>query len=207
MAEIQLYGEIGDSFWGGTSDADFASMLKDHGPGDLTVVINSPGGDVFAGVSIYNQLRRHPGNVSVVVEGLAASIASVIAMAGDTIEVSGSSFLMIHNPWTIAVGESKEFRKTADLLDSVKAEIIEAYATRGVDDQQISDWMDEETWFNGAEAVAAGLADIAAGDVDEETQNKTRAKASVENAAHKWRNAARDRQLKLIRTHTGATAR
>jgi len=160
--EIYLYDEIGASMWGGGISAkQFAEDLSALGRIDtLNIRMNSPGGDVFDGLAIYNTLKRHPANVVVDIDGMALSIASVIAMAGDTINMAGNAMMMIHDPWTIAAGTAEDFRKQADLMDQVKTNLAETYASRTeTDEDQIMDMMTEETWMTAQDAVKYGFAD------------------------------------------------
>ncbi len=167
-ADIFLYDVIGETWDGeGTTSKQFAKDLKALGNVDtLNIFINSPGGVVFEGVAIYNQLVRHKAQKIVTVDGLAASIASVVAMAGDQILMPKNAMMMIHNAWAAAIiaGDSKTFRKEAndiaDRLDMISATITQTYIDRtGLDQKKIAAMMDEETWFNGEEAVASGFAD------------------------------------------------
>lgn len=156
-AEILLYDEIGT--WGITA-ADFAGALKATGGGDVCVRINSPGGDVFDGLAIYNLLNAHPGKVSVVIDGLAASAASVIAMAGDTIEMAASAFMMIHNAWGIVVGNRNDMRATADTLQKIDGQLADIYADRsGCDQDAVTAMMDAETWLTADECKSQGFCD------------------------------------------------
>jgi len=160
--EIYLYDEIGQSFFGGGISAkQFADDLNALGKVDtLSIRMNSPGGDVFDGLAIYNTLKRHPANVIVDIDGMALSIASVIAMAGDTINMAGNAMMMIHDPWTVAAGTAEDFRAQADIMDKVKVNLAQTYASRTeTDEDQIMDMMTEETWMTASEARAAGFAD------------------------------------------------
>lgn len=156
--EVDIYSDIG--FWGVTA-AGFKAALKGLGElQTLTVNINSPGGDVFDGIAIYNDLLAHPAEVTVRVTGLAASAASVIAMAGDRLEVADNAFLMIHNAWTVAMGDHRDMRQTADVLEKINFKLVQTYAKRsGQDENEIREMMDEETWLDGDTAVSLGLAD------------------------------------------------
>jgi len=157
-ATIWLYEEIG--FWGVTAKkfADDLNALGDVST--ITVRINSPGGDVFDGLAIYNTLLRHPATVNVEIDGLAASIASIIAMAGSTVAISPNAMMMIHDPWTIALGGAEDFRKTAELLDQVKTSLVSTYqAKTGQTATAIAEKMSDETWFEAQEAIDFGLAD------------------------------------------------
>lgn len=157
-AEISIYDEIGG--WG-ISAKEFAQDLKSlKGIRDLTLRLNSPGGSVFDGMAIYNLLKAHDAQITVHVDGLAASMASVIAMAGDLIVMPENSMMMIHNPWTMTAGDAEELRKNADLLDKIKKAMISAYTSKtGLSEEMISQYMDEETWFTGSEAAELGFAD------------------------------------------------
>lgn len=159
--ELFLYGDIGASWFSdGIAARDVVDSLRDHGDAKpLTVRLNSQGGDVFEGVAIFNALRRRAGATTVIVDGLAASIASVIAMGGDEVLMSPASMLMIHDPWTMAFGNAAEMRKVADTLDQAKSAIVDAYAVRKVERFAIEAAMSAETWYTADEAVAAGLAD------------------------------------------------
>jgi ATP-dependent Clp protease protease subunit len=160
--EILLYQDIGESFWSeGTTAEGFAKDLK--ALGKVTTIdcrINSPGGNVFEGMTIYNLLAAHQARIVVHVDGLAASIASVIAMAGDEINIADNAMMMIHNAWGMGIGTAQEIRKTADVLDSISATIAGTYAKRsGTKLDKIAGMMDAETWFNAQEAKDCGLAD------------------------------------------------
>lgn len=156
-----LNGEISDETWYGdeVTPKMFKEELQD-GEGDITVWINSPGGDVFAAAQIYNMLMDYKGNVTVKIDGLAASAASVIAMAGTEVQMSPVAMMMIHNPATIAIGDSSEMQKAIDMLDEVKESIMNAYEIKtGLSRSRISHLMDAESWFNAKKAVELGFAD------------------------------------------------
>lgn len=156
-AEISIHDEIGA--WG-ISAKDFLGQLKNIPAGrPLTLSLHSPGGEVFDGLAIYHALKAR-GNVSVRIEGLAASMASVIAMAGTRISMPRNAYLMIHNPSGFAMGESSDMRQLADLLDKLKGSLIAAYRDRTKkSDEDLTAMMDAETWLTGEEAVAQGFAD------------------------------------------------
>lgn len=159
--ELILDGPIAsDTWWGDEVTPDlFREELKQHA-GDLTVVINSPGGDVFAGLAIYNALVNHNGNVTVRVDGLAASIASVIAMAGDKIIMSPGSMIMIHRPSVYAAGTVDDMEKAKDVLMKIEEGITPIYAKRtGLSDEKIADLLEAETWMLADKAVELGFAD------------------------------------------------
>ena len=162
IGEIWLYDQIGESFWGdGISAKSFQKDLA--GLGRVTNIdlrINSPGGDVFDGFAIYNLIAQHPANVTVYVDGVAASIASIIAMAGNSILMAKNSLMMIHNPQGVAVGDEDEMDRVKSLLRQVKANLIAAYAERtGNSAEKIGEWMNDETWFHAENAVELGFAD------------------------------------------------
>lgn len=156
-----LNGEISDETWFGdevTPKLFQKELLATEG--DITVWINSPGGDVFAAAQIYNMLMDYKGNVTVKIDGLAASAASVIAMAGTAVHMSPVAMMMIHNPMTIAIGDSEEMRKAVAMLDEVKESIMNAYEIKtGLSRSKISHLMDAESWFNAKKAVELGFAD------------------------------------------------
>jgi ATP-dependent protease ClpP protease subunit len=161
MNELEFYDVIGqDIFGGGITAASVKAQLEAMGEVDeITVRINSPGGDVFDGLAIFNLLKEHPAKINVKVDGYAASIASVIAMAGDSVVMGVGSQVMIHNPWTFAMGEAKDFTKMAEILDGIKGGLIEAYQERvDADTETLSAWMDEEKWMGSEEAIAFGFA-------------------------------------------------
>lgn len=138
-------------------------LFKDElnsGDGDITVWINSPGGDCVAAAQIYNMLSAYKGNVTIKIDGIAASAASVIAMAGNTVLMSPVSMMMIHNPATIAFGDHNEFAKAIEMLDEVKESIINAYVIKtGLSRTKLSHLMDSETWMNANKAIELGFAD------------------------------------------------
>lgn len=161
MRTLFLNGEISDETWYG--DEVTPKIFKDElgaGNGPITVWINSPGGDVFAAAQIYNMLMDYPYDVTVKIDGLAASAASVIAMAGTSVEMSPVAMMMIHNPATIAIGDSEEMKKAVKMLDEVKESIMNAYEIKtGLARDKISKLMDAESWFNAKKAVELGFAD------------------------------------------------
>lgn len=160
IGTVRLYGEIGDYFEDGISERDVIKGLDLMGGQDITISMKSDGGDVFQGLSIYNQLVNYSGKVSIVIDGIAASIASVIAMAGDDIAIHSNSMLMIHNPWTVAMGDATEFRGVADLLDKIGSEIAAVYAnSSGRDKEYFVELMSTDTYFTADEALESGLVD------------------------------------------------
>lgn len=159
--ELYIYGDIeAVQFWGDELTPQVIQQQLDGCSGPLDVYINSGGGDVFAGQTIYNMLKRYNGAVTVHIDGLAASIASVIAMAGDRIVMPENALLMIHNAWAISEGNAGEHRRMADELERVDVLIRDVYAARSKQEPQaIADYMAAETWFTAAEALEAGLVD------------------------------------------------
>ena len=160
-AEIYVYDVIGEDWWGGITAKDFAQALKDAGDIDtIKLRVNSPGGDVFDGFAIYNQLVRHSARVEADIDGEAASIASIIVMAADEIRIADNAMIMIHDPWSFAVGSASDMRDKAALLDQVKSSLLRTYAARtGQNEDTLSEWMAAETWFDAAQAKEHGFAD------------------------------------------------
>ena len=161
---LDIDGPIAEESWFGDecSSKEFVKALKDVG--NVTVHINSPGGDVMAGAEIYSALREHSlngrGRVTVIVTALAASAASVVAMAGDEILISPVAYMMIHNPWSIAYGDAKEMRKTARTLDEITEGLITAYQQRtGKSRDQLKRMLENETWMSAQTCVDEGFAD------------------------------------------------
>lgn len=163
MTERTLFlnGTIAEESW--FDDDVTPQIFKDElnsGSGDITVWINSPGGDCIAAAQIYNMLMDYKGNVTVKIDGIAASAASVIAMAGTKVLVSPVSMLMIHNPMTVAYGNSAEMQKAIDMLGSVKDSILNAYEIKtGLSRTKLSHLMDVETWMDANKAIELGFAD------------------------------------------------
>lgn len=158
--EVFIYGEIGGWF-GGVVAEDIVKEIGAIDTAKIDVRINSPGGAVFDGVAIYNALAAHDADVTVHVEGIAASIASVIAMAGDTIRIGEAANIMIHKPWSFAMGDASVLRKEAEVLDTLEGGLVDIYAARtGMKKAEISDLLTAETWYRGQAAVDAGFADI-----------------------------------------------
>ncbi|OHV13003.1 head maturation protease, ClpP-related [Kushneria phosphatilytica] len=158
---ISIYDPIGFDFFGdGVTAKRIAGALRSIGNEDVEVNINSPGGDVFEGLAIYNLLREHKGRVTVNVMGLAASAASFIAMAGDEIRIGRAAFLMVHNGWVVTMGNRHDLREIADWLEPFDAAIADIYAVRtGLPIDDIKSQLDAETWIGGREAVDSGWAD------------------------------------------------
>lgn len=158
---LRLEGPIDEeSFWG---DEITPQMFRDElnaGEGDVTVWINSPGGNVFAAAEIYTMLKDYKGSITVKIDAIAASAASVVAMAGDVVQMSPVAMLMIHDPSTIAMGNTKDMEKAIEVLTEVKESIINAYASKsGLSHARIANLMSNETWMNAKKAVELGFAD------------------------------------------------
>ena len=159
---ITMFDVIGEDYWsgGGVTAKKVASQLRAIGDRPVEVQINSPGGDMFEGIAIYNVFREHPQPVTFKVMGMAASAASVITMAGDTVEIGAASFLMIHNCWVLAMGNRHDMRETADFLEPFDTAMADVYALRS--SQKVADvakWMDDETFMSGSVAIDRGFAD------------------------------------------------
>lgn len=212
-AVIHIYDEIS---WFGITASDFLRELNQVTAPSIALHLNSPGGDVFDGIAIYNALRQHKAKVNVTVDSIAASIASVIAMAGDTITMARGSMLMIHEPFAMVIGDARDMRKQADALDLMGDSIAGIYAGRAGGTAEI--WrarMVEETWYGDQAAVDAGLADSVAGvgavanTFDLSIFRNYRPSAPAEPVARTqepdWRREARQRvaaaQLEVVRAY------
>ncbi len=159
---IGIYDVIGYDYWTGegVTAKRVAGALRALGKGPVTVNINSPGGDLFEGLAIYSLLREHDGEVTVRVLGLAASAASVVAMAGDQVQIARAGFLMIHNAWVVAIGNRHDLRDTAETMEPFDVAMADIYAARtGEQAKAMAKLMDAETWIGGSAAVEQGFAD------------------------------------------------
>ena len=158
--EVWIYDEIGPSWWGLIDAAAVTGALKEIGDKHVTIRLNTPGGSVDEGIAIYNALKRHRGGVTTIVDSLAASMGSYLLQAGSTRIVASNAMVMVHDPWSIAIGNAIEMRKTADILEKYGDRMIPDYATRsGKTDDEIRSIMAEESWYAGQEIVDAGFAD------------------------------------------------
>jgi len=158
--ELFIYDEIGPAYWGLVSADAIIDSLKQMTGKHVTARINTPGGSVDEGVAIYNALKEHKGGVTTIVDSLAASMGSYIMQAGERRVVAGNAAVMVHDPWTIAFGNSTELRKTADVLDKYRERLVPDYAARsGKTNEEITAILKEETWYTAQEAVDAGFAD------------------------------------------------
>jgi ATP-dependent Clp endopeptidase proteolytic subunit ClpP len=153
--DIYLYDEI--SMWGVEAE-QFVRDLNGITAQTINLRINSPGGDVFDGAAIFNALERHPAKVITHIDGLAASMASVIALAGDEVRMAENAFFMIHHPWCLCVGNAEDMKKTAEILEKIGDAAVRTYVRKsGQSEKQIRAWMDEETWMTADEAKEAGF--------------------------------------------------
>jgi ATP-dependent protease ClpP protease subunit len=211
-ATISILDVIGADFMGdGVTAKRIGAALRNIGERDVTVAINSPGGDFFEGLAIYNQLREHPANVTVNVLGLAASAASVIAMAGDNILIGRAGFLMIHNTWVMAMGDRYALRDVSDWLEPFDQAAADIYAARtGMDKAQITKMLDRETWIGGKEAVDQGFADdflpseqIAQGERD--PQNKAEVAQHKLDVLLAQAGVSRSERRRLVQSVKGGT--
>ncbi|AHE51715.1 peptidase [Sphingomonas sanxanigenens DSM 19645 = NX02] len=159
---ITMFDIIGEDFWsgGGITAKKIGAQLRAIGAKPIEVHLNSPGGDMFEGIAIYNVLREHPQPITVKIMGMAASAASIIAMAGDTIEIGAASFMMIHNCWVMAVGNRHDMAETAEWLAPFDQAMVDVYTARtGAEGKQVARWMDAETYMSGTVAIERGFAD------------------------------------------------
>jgi ATP-dependent protease ClpP protease subunit len=158
--ELFVYGDISDSaYWDEVGAKEFVADLSKVTSNDITVRINSGGGSVFAGFAMYNSLKQHKANITVRVDGLAGSAASIVAMAGDKIIMPLGSMMFIHNSWTYAAGNASELSDYADMLKKIDASMLEVYkAKTGLDEKAIKDLMDKDSWLTAFEAKELGFA-------------------------------------------------
>ncbi|WP_436863673.1 head maturation protease, ClpP-related [Mammaliicoccus sciuri] len=184
-ARIDIYGEVVPDDWRAsdvdTSAVSFRNAIKDLGEVEtLNVHINSPGGSVYDGVAIFNMLRQHKASVTVHIDGLAASIASVIAMSGDKVVMPSNSMMMIHNAMSVSIGNANDMRKMADDLEKINESVINSYIAKNpeLDREYLKALMDDETWLTASEAYELGLVDVidepvaAVASIDKEQVNR-----------------------------------
>lgn len=212
-ASISVYDAIGEDWEGtGVTAKRIGAALRAIGTRDVVVNVNSPGGDFFEGVAIYNLLRNHQAKVTVRVMGLAASAASVIAMAGDEILMGDGAFLMVHNAWAVAIGNRHDMKDASERLAPFDAAMAAVYASRaGITPEQAAALMDKETWIGAAQAVADGFATglIERTEIKEEAQPQSSRKAlamveaSMARAGHS-RSVRRDALKSLFSSTPGA---
>lgn len=182
VVTLDIYDFIGADWMGaGWTAKRVSGILRNNKGKNVTVNLNSPGGDLFEGIAIYNILRDHDGEVNCRVIGLAASAASIIAMAGDTIQTARAGFMMIHNCWVIALGNRNDLREAADTLEPFDDVMASIYAARtGLEKKAVVKMMDKETWFSGDQAIEDGFADeLLPADVVEEKDEVDGAAASL----------------------------
>lgn len=164
LSEIWIYDEIGG--WG-ISAKDFVKELSAIKSKKIDMHINSPGGDVFDGAALYNEIKRHPAEVTSYIDGIAASIASVIPLAGDKVYMAENALYMMHNPWGMVLGNAEDMRKQADVLDKVRETMLSAYMNKsGQEKEDIIALLDEESWLTAEEAQEAGFIDEISGKMD-----------------------------------------
>lgn len=169
--EITIYGDIGDFWWDSTSANDVKRVLKDSPESDVIVNLNTPGGDVFEGIAIYNILKSHKGHVTINIDGWAASAGSIIAMAGDVINMRIGTILMIHEAWTVAMGSKRDISSTLNALETIDTSLADIYMTRFKGERnEVEKFIENETWFSASDAIAFGFADseIEEGETDPE---------------------------------------
>lgn len=206
-ATLSIYESIGEQ-WDGTgmTAKRVGGILRANAGKDISVSINSPGGDFFEGIAIYNLLREHEGKVNIRVMALAASAASIIAMAGDTIQISKAGFFMIHNSWSIVMGNRHDLKDAINVLEPFDAAMAEVYADRsGMDVQAVAKMMDEDTWLNGSEAVKLGLADTLfdKDTGDEESQDRKSALLRTTDLALAKQGIPRSQRREMLNELTG----
>ncbi len=204
---ISIFDVIGQDYWGdGVTAKRIAGVLRTMNGADVTVSINSPGGDMFEGLAIYNLLREYEGKVTVKVLGIAASAASVIAMAGDDIQIGRGAFLMIHNCWVVAMGNRHDFASLADSLEPFDNAMADIYATRsGLDESSIHKLMDAESYIGGSDAVEKGLADsLLSADAVSDGDDSPAAALRKLDALLAKTNIPRSERRKLIKALTGS---
>lgn len=203
---ISVFDVIGQDYWGeGVTAKRIAGALRAMNGADVTVNINSPGGDMFEGLAIYNLLREYEGRVTVKVLGIAASAASVIAMAGDDIQIGRGAFLMIHNCWVYAMGNRHDFAELAQSLEPFDTAMADIYAARsGLDMAAVQKLMDAESYIGGSDAVAKGLADslLSADAVSDGDESPAAALRKLDALLAKT-NTPRSERRKLIKALSG----
>lgn len=161
-AEIWIYEYIGEDFWSGNgvTAKNFQKDLAAVEASQIDLHINSPGGDVFDGITIYNLLKQHSAKITTYIDGLAASIASVIALAGDRVLMAENAIYMVHNPWGFSMGDANDMRKTADVLDKIRGSMTTTYMSKtGKTEDEIVAVLDDETWMDAQEAHEFGFVD------------------------------------------------
>lgn len=172
-ATVYVYDVIGDDYYGGVSAKQFVSEVAALDVDVIKLRVNSPGGDVFAGVAMGQALKDHKAKVIAYIDGQAASAATRLTANADEVHIASGAFYMIHNSWTIAAGDNREFFKTANLLKDVDETIIADYhAKTGQSVEQLQQWMNETTWFKAEDAVKYGFANSVTGNATAEAKNR-----------------------------------
>ncbi|MGM1186214.1 head maturation protease, ClpP-related [Serratia liquefaciens] len=205
---ISVFDVIGQDYWGeGVTAKRIAGALRSMNGADVTVNINSPGGDMFEGLAIYNLLREYQGQVTVKVLGLAASAASIIAMAGDDIQIGRGAFLMIHNCWVVAIGNRHDFSAMVEYLEPFDNAMADIYSARsGLDSDSVKQMMDGETYIGGSDAIEKGLADglLSSDSVTSDDESPAAALRKLDSLLAKA-NTPRSERRKLLKALTGNT--
>lgn len=206
---ISIFDVIGTDYWTGegVTTKRIAGALRAIGEKDVTVLMNSPGGDMFEGLAIYNLLREHKGEVTVKVLGLAASAAAVIVMAGDNIQMARAGFLMIHNAWIVAMGNRHDLREYADYLEPFDRSMTDLYSARtGIEFKTMQKIMDAESWIGGSDAVEQGFADelLPSDQIEIDETSNARAAVKLDLALAKA-GMPRSERKKLLAEYTAAT--
>ncbi len=219
-ADLYFYGDIVSDWWGAWTDSDqypeaIRDFLKEQDGKKINIYINSGGGSVFAGIAIYNMLRRHKGLKTVYVDGMAASIASVIALAGDRVIIPANAFMMIHKPWAACMGNADDCRKMAADLDAIETGIINVYKehlAEGADIADIQKMVAEETWLNGEEAakyfnIEVGAAKEYAAKLTDSTSIYAKIPKEIIKSAQAADNIAEKTAEKIKRVYIGAISK
>lgn len=204
---ISIFDVIGADYWGeGVTASRIAGALRSLGGADVTVNINSPGGDMFEGLAIYNLLREYEGRVTVKILGLAASAASVIAMAGDDVQIGRGAFLMIHNCWVYAMGNRHDLAQIAADMEPFDKAMSDIYQARsGLDADTVDKMMDGETYIGGSDAVAKGFADslLSADEIADDDDSPAAALRKLDALLAKT-NTPRSERRKLLKALSGS---
>lgn len=204
---ISILDVIGADFFGnGVTAKRIAAALRSIGQRDVVVNMNSPGGDFFEGLAIYNVLREHKSNVTVNILGLAASAAAVVAMAGDEIRIARAGFLMVHNVWVVAQGDRHDMREISEWLEPFDAAANDIFASRsGLDPKEVGKLLDREAWIGGSDAVDKGFADgfLESDQVTEDVEARAasqtlRAEKIIEVALAKLANLSRSKRREIM---------
>ncbi|MEC1778408.1 head maturation protease, ClpP-related [Schinkia azotoformans] len=172
-ADMYLYGSIGSGWYADISSKEVRDQLNNLDVSTINIHLNSGGGDVFESIAIHNLLKSHKAKIVIHIDGLAASGASVIAMAGDKVIMPKNAMMMIHNAWTFGAGNAKELRKIADDLEKIDTAVLESYTSKFVGErEELKQLLADETWLTAEEAKALGLADEIIDDIQEENEDK-----------------------------------